>query len=305
MANVEKTPNVTQLAAGSTIGGASVVSPSTTDTFTNKTFDANGTGNSLSNVDVADLANGTDGELITWDAAAAPATVAAGTSGQVLTSNGVGAAPTFQAAAGGTPQQILSYPLEDVTRYTTNVTGSGAVTTAGGTGFMRCSTGTTDASKAELHIVIGAGNDADFFNDNPEMQVTGTISSNTTGAFVAAIICGSHTDPSATGALTSKHFGFILDSTVLDASNANGSTQTTTDISSGLTLALLHDWRIVSDSGTNHKFYVSGVLKATHTTNLASGDLDFPMELYIKNDVGDTTDHDQNIIGVTLFRDAE
>tara|TARA_Y100000310_G_scaffold40670_1_gene38135 strand:- start:2277 stop:4265 length:1989 start_codon:yes stop_codon:yes gene_type:complete len=72
-----------------------------TATLTNKTFDANGTGNSLSNVDVADLANGTDGELITWDANAAPATVAAGTSGQVLTSNGAGAAPTFQAAASG------------------------------------------------------------------------------------------------------------------------------------------------------------------------------------------------------------
>ena len=67
-------------------------------TLTNKTFDANGTGNSLSNVDVADLANGTDGELITWDANAAPATVAVGTSSHVLTSNGAGAAPTFQAS---------------------------------------------------------------------------------------------------------------------------------------------------------------------------------------------------------------
>ena len=73
----------------------------TTKTLTNKTFDANGTGNSLSNVDVADLANGTDGELITWDAAGAPATVAAGTATHVLTSNGAGAAPTFQAAGGG------------------------------------------------------------------------------------------------------------------------------------------------------------------------------------------------------------
>lgn len=74
---------------------------SNTMTFTNKTFDANGTGNSLSNVDVADLANGTDGELITWDAAGAPATVSTGTSGQVLTSNGVGTAPTFQNASSG------------------------------------------------------------------------------------------------------------------------------------------------------------------------------------------------------------
>ena len=77
------------------------ITASSSDTLTNKTFDANGTGNSLSNVDVADLANGTDGELITWDAAGAPATVAAGTANQVLTSNGAGAAPTFQDAAEG------------------------------------------------------------------------------------------------------------------------------------------------------------------------------------------------------------
>lgn len=50
---------------------------------------------------VAGLANGTDGELITWDAAGAPATVPVGTATHVLTSNGPGAAPTFQAAASG------------------------------------------------------------------------------------------------------------------------------------------------------------------------------------------------------------
>lgn len=77
-----------------------LVGKATTDTFTNKTFDANATGNSLSNVDVADLANGTDGELITWSAAGVAAVVAVGTSTHVLTSNGPGVAPTFQAAAG-------------------------------------------------------------------------------------------------------------------------------------------------------------------------------------------------------------
>lgn len=82
----------------SNIGG---IGAATSDTLTNKTFDANGTGNSLSNVDVADLANGTDGELITWDATGAPAVVAVGTVGQVLTSGGAGVAPTMQDAAGG------------------------------------------------------------------------------------------------------------------------------------------------------------------------------------------------------------
>jgi len=50
---------------------------------------------------IAKLADGTDGELITWDSSGVIAAVAAGTSPQVLTSNGAGAAPTFQAAGGG------------------------------------------------------------------------------------------------------------------------------------------------------------------------------------------------------------
>ena len=46
-------------------------------------------------VGLAQLASGTDGELITWDASGDPAAVAVGTAGQVLTSGGVGVAPTF------------------------------------------------------------------------------------------------------------------------------------------------------------------------------------------------------------------
>jgi len=52
-------------------------------------------------VDIAMLANGTDWELITWDATWVPDTVAVWTATHVLTSNWVGFAPTFQAAGGG------------------------------------------------------------------------------------------------------------------------------------------------------------------------------------------------------------
>jgi len=52
-------------------------------------------------VDIAMLADGIDGELITWDAVGVAATVPVGTATHVLTSNGVGVAPTFQAPAGG------------------------------------------------------------------------------------------------------------------------------------------------------------------------------------------------------------
>lgn len=99
------TVNATAIAGTTTLtlpaATDTLVGKATSDTLTNKTIDANGTGNSITNIDVGDLANGTDGELITWDAAGAPATVAVGTTAQVLTSNGIGAAPTFQAAAGG------------------------------------------------------------------------------------------------------------------------------------------------------------------------------------------------------------
>jgi hypothetical protein len=48
-----------------------------------------------------DIADGTAGELLTWDAAGVAALVATGAATQVLTSNGAGTEPTFQAGGGG------------------------------------------------------------------------------------------------------------------------------------------------------------------------------------------------------------
>jgi hypothetical protein len=48
-----------------------------------------------------DIADGTAGELLTWDAAGVAAVVATGAATEVLTSNGAGTAPTFQAGGGG------------------------------------------------------------------------------------------------------------------------------------------------------------------------------------------------------------
>ena len=50
----------------------------------------------LSKVEPTQIADGTDGQVITWDSSAVSTTTGPGTSAQVLTSNGAGAEPTFQ-----------------------------------------------------------------------------------------------------------------------------------------------------------------------------------------------------------------
>lgn len=131
---------------------------STAGAITGVAFDANGTGNSLSNVDVADLANGTDGQLITWGADAAPTTVATGNAGEVLTSNGAGAAPTFQAGGSG-----------DITDVGDSSTG--AAFTADGTG----NTLYFEGSSADVNEVILTSENATADQTITLPNKTGTV----------------------------------------------------------------------------------------------------------------------------------
>lgn len=50
----------------------------------------------LTKLDVKGIKDGTDGQLITWDASAIADTIATGGSTQVLTAQGAGAKPVFQ-----------------------------------------------------------------------------------------------------------------------------------------------------------------------------------------------------------------
>jgi len=87
-------------------GTASSLTAGNVTTNANLTGVVTSSGNATAIADkaigIAKLADGTDGELITWNASGVIAAVAAGNADQVLTSNGAGAAPTFQAAGGTT-----------------------------------------------------------------------------------------------------------------------------------------------------------------------------------------------------------
>lgn len=109
---------------------------------------------SIDNISYTLLADGTDGNLITWDAAGAPALVATGNAGEVLTSNGAGAAPTFQAAGGGGGK------LLQMVNYTTGSYSTGATTipydntkpqNTEGDEYMRCA---ITPSNANHHLLI-------------------------------------------------------------------------------------------------------------------------------------------------------
>jgi len=50
----------------------------------------------LTQIPVESIKDGTDGQIITWDASAKANAVGPGTATQVLTSNGAGAEPSFQ-----------------------------------------------------------------------------------------------------------------------------------------------------------------------------------------------------------------
>jgi hypothetical protein len=103
------------LVATNASGTASSLTAGNVSTNANLTGVVTSSGNATAIADkaisIAKLADGTDGELITWNASGVIAAVAVGSADQVLTSNGSGAAPTFQAAAGG-PSQASQSAIE-------------------------------------------------------------------------------------------------------------------------------------------------------------------------------------------------
>ena len=102
---VSQTGNVTVTLPDAT---DQLVARDTTDTLTTKSMAAGSNTFTGFVWDTNIFADGTDGQIPTFDANGEPAFVATGTAAQVLTSNGSGTAPTFQAAAGGGAWTLLA-----------------------------------------------------------------------------------------------------------------------------------------------------------------------------------------------------
>lgn len=86
-----------------------------------------------------------------------------------------------------------------------------------------------------------------------------------------------------TPAPTTKHIGWFIEDGEIWASNANGTTQTKTDTGISIATAWSGAALFWENVGGAVKFYVNGVLKATHTTNIPN-DYNYRPICYIKND---------------------
>ena len=142
---------------------------------------ASGTMTNVTGIPVGALANGTDGELITWNSSGVAAVVATGTATHVLTSNGAGAAPTFQAAAGGGIPIALVMTTDYISsaRYDSAAGGSGAETFVSNNGAKldTVSGATSKAGLGWLPLRNGTGSPLEgspVYSTNISMATLGT-----------------------------------------------------------------------------------------------------------------------------------
>jgi hypothetical protein len=203
---------------------------------------------------------------------------APGTSGNVMTSDGTNW--TSAAPASGSSTAVDS--AQSV--YSNHVivfTGSGATPTGDtwsvdgtlGAGtkwdgnMIRMTSGTNTSITQFLPGNIGASSSFFQFGNTKDITISFNAKfSSVTGQVGVGV--ADDTGVFYSVATSAGKIVFTWNGTTLNAVNGEAGTNTTTDISSGLTLTNWNSFKIVYTYGTDVKFYVNNTLKATHTTNL-------------------------------------
>jgi len=189
-------------------------------------------------------------------------------------------ADTAAGSASVTPRYTETYNFEDIAQYD-KATSTGTITTPAGGPLVRFSSGGADGNHARMVAKTGTTAAAadSYWDLNPVLSY---VQRNTTNgdyhSWVLNAAMNSSQTPDPSGDIVIEHMGFILVGAsnvvaTFEASNANGTTSTQTDIKASVNEDANLRCSAVMTSGTNIKFYVDSVILATHTTNLPSGDL--------------------------------
>lgn len=266
------------------------------ETLTNKTID--GASNTLTVLAATQLsgqvplANGGTGANLTdpggdrilfWDDSAGAVTWLTAGSGLTITDT------TITASASSTPRRSLNPTL-----VLSNITTSGtAPTNSTANNGIQCSVNSNGASSVG-NINHGDSQNLDFYDKNPEWTISVYPSAGATTGSGDVWFGDSGNVVPPTRTQTTKSCFVIFETTAASFAaafvNADDSSNTNTVLAS-IANDSTHSWRIIKDSTTNIKCYYDYTLKATHTTNLPSGDTtsDNIFSIGVKNDGGDST----------------
>lgn len=218
------------------------------------------------------------------------------TSGQVLTATSSTAATWQTPSAGGssTPKvrvaTIDGGIKNDATSssgawdlFATGTSSSWTYIGAGSGGYYKGASGTGTTGRIRYSIdqygLIRNATSLQLYDEDPQWfflftTITGGAGSTPKGMY------GCHESPdTAPLSTTAKHVGLMYSTTAgvitWSASNANGTTRTSTDVTAYVTSDNTENNSdklfIDMTSGTSIKFYVNNTLAATHSTNLPSG----------------------------------
>ena len=146
---------------------------------------------------------------------------------------------------------------------------------AGGASGAITLTSTGSSAKIESSPLPGSGANTTYASSKDlRIEFYVKFGAVATSRRMAVGVCGTNTIDDAYTA-SSEGIRFVLDDASgvekLWAVNANGSSNTPTDITSFWTTGEFNTLTAVFNPGVDIKFYVRGVLAATHTTNLPTG----------------------------------
>jgi hypothetical protein len=166
---------------------STVATASSTTTFTNKTFDANGTGNSISNIEVADLASG----VLDTDLSSV-----AGTDTTLASAKAIKAYVDAQNA-----NQMTTFTISDDSSTTSTITQSDTLQFLGGTGIGSTVSGDTVTFAIDNTVTTNSGTQT---LTNKTINLTNNTLTGTTAEFNTALSDGSFATLAGTETLTNK-----------------------------------------------------------------------------------------------------